>query len=94
MNKLVDVIVNATIAAATHQINDGYFPNVKKLKEKDKLVWFAIKDELKLGLKELLEDLKDAQESRVPEEWLRHIVNVNCNLMAAKALKKIENKEV
>lgn len=79
--ELVKIICDGTMKAA------GLIAGEKRLQpDLDKLVE-SLKVEVKAGYPEVLSELKSANEEHMPESMLREIINVNCNLIAVRALR-------
>lgn len=80
MNLVQIVCQGAMRAAALIAESKGLQPNIDKLTE-------TLRTEVRDGFQEVCQELKAANEAHMPESMLREIINVNCNLIAVRALR-------
>lgn len=80
MNLVQIVCQGAMQAAALIAESKGLKPNIDKLTE-------TLRTEVRDSFQEVAAELQNAYDAHMPESMLREIINVNCNLMAVRALR-------
>ena len=89
----ISIWTEGIMKAAAMMLNDGRFPKLLTL-NKDTyytMVTDALRAEALAKLDECKQEWKDAIDANMPDSMLRQVMNVQCNHIAATALRKLEN---